>query len=163
MLLDKRLISELGATYGLQGRGWGLMFTEHLLCAGAGHMLNTFSPHVAPSVGAAPPTFCRGVWALKADLTCPGSLGSAVAEADGSPDLVDSRVLVLSLAPCGRNTGACASGDLGPRCQQWDLSQTQRGPRKEGHILSWLRIFLAKHRARRLGGRPPGDVHLMYV
>ena len=51
-----------------------------------------------------------------------------MAGGDGSPGLVDSRVLVLSLTPCGRNTGTCASGDLGPRCQQWDLPQTQMGP-----------------------------------
>lgn len=59
MLLDKRLISELDATCRLQGRGWGLTFTERLLHAGAGHMLMP-SALTLPPVGTAAPTFLQG-------------------------------------------------------------------------------------------------------
>lgn len=59
MLPDTRLISELDATHRLQGRGWGLTFTERLLCAGAGHMLMP-SALTLPAVGTAAPTFLQG-------------------------------------------------------------------------------------------------------
>lgn len=58
MLPDTRLISELDAIYRLQGRGWGLMFTEHLLCAGAGHMLMP-SALTLPPMGTSAPTFLQ--------------------------------------------------------------------------------------------------------
>ena len=58
MLPDTRLISELDAIYRLQVRGWGLMFTERLLCAGAGHMLMP-SALTLPPMGTAAPTFLQ--------------------------------------------------------------------------------------------------------
>lgn len=91
----------------MRGRGWGLtLLSVHLLRAGAGHMV-THQHSPCPPWALLLPLFCKAVWALSAELTCPGSLGSPMAGLgeDGSPGLADPRVLALSLALCGGTQG----------------------------------------------------------